>query len=185
MTRFEEQLKGFFYDPDEALPPGLALPDPRPPALSEDAIPTEYLCFRLEREWYAIRVAQVREVGRVPPLTEVPRAAAHLLGVMNLRGEVLPVYDIKPRLRLADAPAQVAGPFAERARLPRSARVIVLRSPKGAAAILADAVQDVVRLLPAEVEPPPRGTAERDGIVGLGRRGDRLWILLDPELVLG
>ncbi len=185
MSRFAEQLERFFYDPQEALPPGLELPEPRVQPSARQAPPDERLCFRLENEWYALPVSLVREVSRVAPLTEVPRAPASLLGVMNLRGEVLPVYDLKLRLRLATRPAPIAGPRADRTGLPRSARVIILRSPRGDAAVLVDAVQDVVRLMPAEVEPPPRGTAERDGIVGLGRRGDRLWILLDPEAVLG
>lgn len=184
MARFSEQLDRFFYDPDEAPPSGLDLPDPRTAAAPVEAAPEEFLCFRLETEWYGVRVELVREVGRVPPITEVPRASAALVGVMNLRGEVLPVYDIKPRLKLSAGPAQIAGPLADRSALPRSARVIVVRSPKGDAAILVDAVQDVVRLVPSEIEPPPRGTAERAGIVGLGRREDRLWILLDAEQVL-
>jgi len=185
VSRFAQQLDRFFYDPEEALPEGLDLPEPAGLQLTRTQAPDERLCFRLEGEWYALPVSGVREVARVPPLTEVPRAPAHLLGVMNLRGEVLPVYDLKLRLRLATRPAPVAGPRADRSGLPRSARVIVLRSPRGDAAVLVDAVQDVVRLSPDELQPPPKGTAERDGIVGLGRRGDRLWILLDAEQVLG
>lgn len=185
MSRFTEQLDRFFYDPQEALPPGLDLPEPQATVSAQRVVPDERLCFRLENEWYALPVSLVREVGRVPPLTEVPRASLHLLGVMNLRGEVLPVYSLKQRLRLATTLEQIAGPRADRSNLPRSARVIVLRSPKGDAGILVDAVQDVVRLLPSEIEPAPKGTAERDGIVGLARRNEKLWILLDPEQALG
>lgn len=184
MARFAEQLERFFYDPDEALPEGLELPEPRALAPLRETTPEEYLGFLLGTEWYAVRVPGIREVGRVPRLTEVPRAPAALLGVMNLRGEVIPVYDLKPRLRLAAAPAAVAGPGAPRTLLPSTARVIVLRSARGDAAVLVDSVLDVIRLRPSEIEPAPRGTGERDGILGLGRKADRLFILLDLEGLL-
>jgi purine-binding chemotaxis protein CheW len=184
VSRFSEQLDRFFYRPDEELPPGLELPEPQDLPAGREAAAKEHLCFRLEQESYAIPIERVREVGRVPPLTEVPRAADHLLGVMNLRGEVLPVYDLKVRLRLTPEPPNVAGPYADRASLPRSSRVVVIRSEKGDAGILVDAVQDVLKLSQPEIEPPPRGTAERDGILGLGRKGAKMCILLDVDQVL-
>lgn len=183
MARFADQLDRFFYRPDEELPQGVVLPDPVELPAARAAEIGEYLCFRLGEEAYGVPIPRVREVLRVPPLTEVPRAPANVVGVMNLRGEVLPVYDLKLRLRLAVAAARIAGPEAAEAPA-RGARVIVVRSDRGDAGLLVDAVEDVWRLAQQDVEPTPKGTSERDGIVGLGRQRDRLCILLDVEQVL-
>jgi purine-binding chemotaxis protein CheW len=178
-------LDTFFYRPDEDV--GLiqelvAGTDESVEPVAEE-IPEEYLAFRLEGEHYAVPIHGVREIVKVPPLTEVPRAAANLLGVMYLRGEVLPVYDIKVRLRLADQAPLVAGPDAPEP--PRSARIIVVQTAEGLAGIWVDAVSEVVRLRPSmlELAPPGVGGGERDCVVGLGRRKhqdiQQLFILLD------
>jgi purine-binding chemotaxis protein CheW len=186
VARLSELLDEFFYRPDEdvsalgALLSGgdeLAVETPE-----EEA--QEFLAFQLEAECYAVPITSVREIVKVPPLTELPRAAPQLLGVMNLRGDVMPVYDLKLRLRLMDAPTLRAGPDAPPP--PRAARIVVVHSEQGSAGIWVDAIRDVVRLRPSTLEPPPPGvaTGERPAVVGLGRRGAELFILLDLELAL-
>lgn len=115
----------------------------------------------------------------MPPLTEVPRAAPNLLGIMYLRGEVLPVYDIKVKLRLTDKVPVVAGPDA--LAPPRGARIIVVQTADGLAGIWVDSVSEVIRVLPSmlELAPPGVGGGERDCVVGLARRKQELFILLD------
>jgi len=174
-------LDNFFYRPDEDVGPiqevVAGTDESIEPAAEE--VPEEYLAFRLEGEIYAVPIHGVREIVKVPPLTEVPRAASNLLGVMYLRGEVLPVYDIKVKLRLADKAPLVAGP--EAPPPPRSARIIVVQTADGLAGIWVDAVSEVVRLRPSmlELAPPGVGGGERDCVVGLGRRKQELFILLD------
>ncbi len=174
-------LDSFFYRPDEDVGPIQELvagTDETVEPVPEE-IPEEYLAFRLEGEHYAVPIHGVREIVKVPPLTEVPRAAANLLGVMYLRGEVLPVYDIKVKLRLADKAQQAAGPDAPEP--PRGARIIVVQTADGLAGIWVDSVSEVVRLRPSmlELAPPGVGGGERDCVVGLGRRKQQLFILLD------
>ncbi len=181
MPTFDQLLDEFFYRPDEADGPLFELAagaDPAGPEPADEA-PAELIAFILDDECYAVPISEVREIVKVPPLTEVPRASPAILGVMNLRGEVLPVYDIKPRLRLSVGPVRVAGPGA--ARLPKGARVLVVRSDAGDAGVLVDAVRGVVKVKPSAVEVPPPGVAggERDCVVGLFRRRDQLYILLD------
>ena len=97
-------LDDFFYRPDEDEGPCVALASDREeerPRRCRRSAPSEFLAFSLEDECYAVPIGEVREIVKVPPLTEIPRAAPQPAGVMNLRGEVLPVYDLKPRLRLA------------------------------------------------------------------------------------
>ncbi|HSP79394.1 MAG TPA: chemotaxis protein CheW [Myxococcaceae bacterium] len=174
-------LDTFFYRPDEdvgLLEELVAGTDETSAPLPEES-PEEYLAFRLEGELYAVPIHGVREIVKVPPLTEVPRAAPNLLGVMYLRGEVLPVYDIKVKLRLADKAPLVAGPDAPEP--PRSARIIVVQTADGLAGIWVDSVSEVVRLRPSmlELEVPGVVGGERDCVVGLGRRNKQLFILLD------
>lgn len=186
MPRFAELLEEFFYRPDEPVSPALDLPaSVEELELSTvEEVPSEYLAFLLEDECYAVPIEDVREIVRIPPLTEVPRASYNLLGVMNLRGEVLPVYDIKVRLRLAQVPPRVAGPEADLSSVPRSARVVVLRGEEGDAGVLVDAVSEVIRLRPSQIEPPPSGMSERDCVVGLGKRKELLCILLNVQQAL-
>jgi purine-binding chemotaxis protein CheW len=186
MTRFAQLLENFFYDPAEDAGALLELPEPdeAQAAGRVEEQPREHLAFWLGKECYAVAIELVREIVRVPPLTEVPRAAGNLLGVMNLRGEVLPVYDIKPRLRLQSRLPVIAGPDANPSALPRGARIIVLRLEGGDAGILVDAVSEVVRLLPSQIEAPPAGVGSRDCVLGLGRRKDQLCILLDVKRVI-
>jgi purine-binding chemotaxis protein CheW len=181
VPRLSELLDEFFYRPDEDPGPLFelgAVPEPAVGSRADDPL-QEYLAFTLEKETYALPVASLREIVKVPSLTEVPRGGRHLLGVMNLRGDVLPVYDLKPRLHLPPS-----RPLAQGA--PRSARVLVVRSEDGDAGLLVDAVAEVVRFPASAIEPPPPGvaTGERDCIVGLGRRGEGLFILIDVEQAL-
>lgn len=180
--RFQALLEGFFYRPDEepfaleALAPVLATAVAAP---AEE--PVEHLAFGLDTETYAIPIGRVREIIKVPQLTEVPRRAGGLLGIINLRGEVLPVYDVKPRLGLADAVRTADGP----SQVPRSARVVVVFSAEGDAGLLVDVVHDVVKLFPSSIEDTAPGVAERGAVTGIGRHGETLLLLLELDEVLG
>lgn len=175
-------LDSFFYRPDEDVGPLEKLQTDAVGPVSEapTEAPEEFLAFGLESEVYAVAIEDVREIVKVPMLTEVPRGQRGLLGVMNLRGEVLPVYDVKHRLGLLDRPPVVTGP----ADVPRAARVVLVRDEQGDAGVLVDRVDEVVKLLPSRFEPPPPGTTDRDSIAGLARKGDALYILLDVAQVL-
>ncbi len=185
MSRFSELLDDFFYRPDEdvgGLLDFAAGSDEVLPHTPEET-PEEYLAFDLEGECYAVPIRSVREIGKVPPLTEIPRAEPWLLGVMNLRGDVIPVYDLKLRLKLTDKAPVVAGPDA--LPPPRLARILVAHTEEGPAGVWVDAVKDVVRLKPSMLEPAPsRLGGERDCVVGIGRRSSQLYILLDLEQAL-
>lgn len=180
--RFEEKLASFFYRPDEDTGQALELlPEPlQAPAQVAAEEPREFLAFKLEGETYALPLTSVREIVKVPPLTEVPRGGRHLHGVMHLRGEVLPVYDIKQRLELSPVPASAVGA----AKVGKLSRVVLVRDDEGDGGILVDAVDEVVRFPPSALEPRPQLGGERVLVNGIGRRGERLYILLDAEQVL-
>lgn len=180
-------LDAFFYRPDEEESGLLDLGSTADaPAPVPEEPPREYIAFWLSGECYAVPISSLREIVKVPQLTEIPRAPENLLGVMNLRGEVMPVYEVKKRLRLVDHVMKIAGPEAASVSLPRGARVLVMNAVDGPWGVLVDAVSGVVRLRPSTLETPPQGLrGERDCIVGIGRKKDQLFILLDLERALG
>lgn len=181
MLRLPELLETFFYRPDEAVPAlfggDLALGEAPPPVVVEPQV--DYLAFRLGAERYAVKVDEVREILKVSGLTEIPRAAPDLIGVMDLRGAITPVYDVKTRLKLTERAPKLAGPASECEPLPRSARVLVLAHLKDPAGVLVDEVYSVVRLRPSTLEAPPPGVGgEREAIAGIGRAEGELYVLL-------
>ena len=166
----EDPLDEFFWREDEVaagLPAILAAAPARPAEVEEAR--SEWLTFLLAGEEYAVAIENLREILKAPAITEVPRAPAHVLGVIMVRGEVIAVFDPRRRLGLpAAAPT-------------RQSRVLVCDAGSGRRGLLVDAVSQVVRLTPSQVEPRPTGIggASAEFIHGIGRQGDRMFILLD------
>jgi purine-binding chemotaxis protein CheW len=173
-----DPLREFFWREDEPAP---NLPDlgsagaERSPAGSPTGELREHVAFLLGAEEYAVAIGRVREILKPPPITEVPRAPRHVLGVIAVRGEVVAVVDPRPRLAL---PPGSPGP---------SSRIVVCEGAGGPVGLLVDAVSQVVRLPPEAVEPRPPGVGGEaaDVIAGIGRDGERLVILLDLDALLG
>ncbi|GMU61381.1 MAG: hypothetical protein AMXMBFR34_31440 [Myxococcaceae bacterium] len=182
MSRFAELLDCFFYRPDEEVGPFLELA-PEVEGVPESVVaevPEEFLAFELAGETYAVPIAVVREIQKVGDVTEVPRAAPNVIGLINVRGEMLPLYDVKVRLELAEEPPLVR----TKKDVGRGARVVLLRDPEGDAGILVDRVQGVVKLALSRLESAPNLGLERDAVAGIGRKDGRLFILLDLEQAL-
>ena len=186
MSLFQQQLDRFFYDPDEDVGPFLKLA-PEVDAAQLTAVeetPEDFLAFELEGEVYAVPITQVREILKVPMLTEVPRAPRNVLGVMNVRGDMLPVYDLKKRLQLVDVPPTVTSINETHFGFPRDARIVLVQDAQGAAGIWVDRIAGVVKLGLSRLEVAPNLGLERSCIAGLGRKGDALYILVDLGLAL-
>ena len=173
----DDPLEDFFFRPGERLGDDVELPDQEPAEASLPEEPVkEYLGFRLAEEIFAIELDRVREIAKVPPVTEVPRAPAYILGVMNLRGEVMPVFDLHKRLGLI-----------RQAPCARGSRVVVVETEQGPAGLLVESVEQVVRLKPSSIEAPPPGLGagvDFDHLVGIGRHKDRMFALLNLASVL-
>lgn len=181
-SRFAELLDRFFYRPDEDVGSFLsAAPESdREAGAALEEAPEEFLAFGLEGETYAVPIHAVREILKVTMVTEIPRAEKNVLGLINVRGEMLPLYDVKVRLRLADASPVVR--YATDVQ--RSARVVLVKDLEGDAGILVDRVDGVVKLQLSKLEEAPELGVERNAIAGLARRDDELFILLDVEQAL-
>jgi len=175
------RLHAFRYRPDEDVS-GLHLPESGvAPVAAEPAAeaPREYLSFDLQETTYAVPLSAVLEILRARLLVEIPRARGALLGVVDLRGTVTPVYDLAFGLRLRLQLRKVAGPEEECEKVPREARIVVARTAKGPAGMWVDRVRDVVRLLPSTVE-----AVSGDGpVVGRAPVAQTSLVLLDVERV--
>jgi purine-binding chemotaxis protein CheW len=167
-----DPLDEFFYREDEEAPevPAVGAALQAGPAAAEPTVREEYLTFVLGGEEYAIAIERVREVMRAPPITEVPHAPSHVLGVVTVRGEVVAVFDPRRRLSLpGDAPS------------PGQGRVVIVDAGEGPCGLLVDAVSSVVRLRPGSIEPCPQGIggASAECLAGIGRHAERLFTVLD------
>ena len=174
----DDPLASFFYSGDEhdgrKLAALLGRDDDETASPDDDEpVEGEYLSFGLADETYAVPIVALREIVRPLPITLVPRTPSYVLGVVTLRGTVLPVLDLRIRLGLPVGPPT------------RSTRILVLETEEGPAGILADRVDEVVRAEDETLEPPPAalgGGAEL--LAGLLRRDGRMLIVLDLETAL-
>lgn len=187
MKDFEARLRRFFYDPDEDVTGLLDLGDSAPDAapVSQEEPPEEFLGFLLGEERFLVPLISVREVGKVPRLTEVPHGPDPLVGVMNLRGELLPVYDAAAGLGLVEATRDLASPLASAP--PRPMRVVVVHVPPEAAGLVVDGLLGVIRLPYSAFQSPGPGIGQRGGraaVVALAHHEGQLHCLLDPHELL-
>ena len=143
----------------------------------EVAETTQYLTFELDGEVFAVDVAKVREILDFTTLTKVPQTPEFMRGVINLRGSVVPVVDMRLKFGMGQTGKTV------------NTCVIVMEIDlAGETTIvgsLADSVQEVLELEPDQIEPAPRiGTRMRTEFVkGMGKHNDRFIILLDIDRV--
>jgi len=129
--------------------------------------------FHLGEE-YGVPIHQVREIIRVSGITMVPNSPSYMEGVINLRGRVLPVLNLRKRLKLA---AKEIG---------KTSRIVVAEAGEKVIGLLVDAVSHVIRVAPESVESAPEEVLEidTDYITGVGKLKNRLVILLDLEKLL-
>lgn len=126
---------------------------------NQDA-PLEFLSFMLDREEYALPLARISEIIKPREITEVPRCLSFVLGIISLRGAVIPVFDLAARLKLG------------KVKWDRASRIMVVRRLDGGLVGLAvDSVKGVVRVLPSDIEPPPPTMSglETQFLDGVGR----------------
>lgn len=134
----------------------------------------QIVVFQLGNELYGADIGVVREVGPLLRVTRVPRTPSYIEGVINLRGRVIPVVDLRRRLGL---PVSAAS---------KSTRIAVAELEGGQVGMIVDAVSEVLRVPAADIEPPGLmvSKVDSDHVVGVAKVDDRLIILLDLSRVL-
>lgn len=133
-----------------------------------------WMTFALAGETFAMPVEPVLQVVRVGGITRVPHAPRPIRGVMNLRGRVIPLIDLRLRVGLSET------------ALDRSARVVAVASHGRVLGLLVDAVYQVTRIDVDRIQPPPEDvmTMQSDYILGVYHQNDRLILLLDVDRAL-
>jgi len=133
-----------------------------------------WVTFMLQGEYFGLPVTHVLEILRVTSITRVPHAPRPVRGVTNMRGKVLPVVDLRLRLGLVDS------------ALTEHNRILVVSAHKHLMGLLVDSVQQVVRISPGKIQPPPPDvmTEKSDYIQGVYHLQESIVILLDVERML-
>ncbi len=134
----------------------------------------ELLAFRLGGEEYLVQVDDVREVLKIRELTLVPNAPDYILGVMSLRGAMLPVIDLCRRLGITQAPRD------------EKTRILVVSPDEEDVGLMVDRVSGVLRVMPDAIKPVPENIEHgAEFLRGIVRKEDRLYILLDLLKAVG
>ena len=134
----------------------------------------EYLTFKLGAEEYALEILRVQEIRNYESATAIANAPAFVKGVVNLRGVIVPIIDL--RLLLGTSSAEYT-PFTV---------VIVLNLGRGTVGVVVDSVSDVVELAAAQIRPAPDFSRDADTryVTGLGTLDGRMLIVADIERLL-
>lgn len=144
--------------------------------MAEDTAQAErqLVVFDLASEAYGVDIGAVREIIRMQTITRMPRTPDYVEGVINLRGKVTPVVDLRKRFGLDEGEASVAK------------RIIVVDTGERSMGFVVDAVSEVLRIPSAAVEPPSSVVmgVDSDYMIGIVKLPDRLISLLDLDRVL-
>ncbi|HEX5129938.1 MAG TPA: chemotaxis protein CheW [Usitatibacter sp.] len=132
----------------------------------------EFLTFRLGDEEYAVDILQVREIRANEPITHIAGAPSFVKGVINLRGTIVPIVDLRVKLGF-DAPSG-------------SPVVMILSISGRVVGVMVDAVNDVMRLAAGEIRPAPEiaGAIGQRFIAGIAPVGDRMLVVVDMERLM-
>ena len=134
---------------------------------------SKYLTFKLADEEYGVEILKVREINGVMDITAVPRMPTYMKGVINLRGKVIPVVDLRLKFGLDEIEHT-------------EQTCIIVVDVGNEIGIIVDTVSEVLDIKGDNVEPPPSlgGSVDTSFILGMGRVGEAVKILLDIDKVL-
>jgi len=134
----------------------------------------EYLTFRLDREEYGIDILKVQEIRGYEPPTRIANAPSFIKGVVNLRGTIVPIVDMRLKFNCAKADYNTF------------TVVIILNLRQRIVGIVVDSVSDVMSLEPENFRSAPdiESVIDSESVIGLGSLGERMLILLDIEKLM-
>lgn len=138
------------------------------------AKPGQYLTFALKNQLYGVPIGTVREINRLSDITPVPRTPDFVAGVMNLRGKVIPVVNLRRKLEF------------QATEDTKSTCIIVIETAVGQVGMIVDSVSRVIELVAAQIEPTPNlgNSSQTEFVLGMGKVEDKVIILIDIVKVL-
>jgi purine-binding chemotaxis protein CheW len=134
----------------------------------------QLVTFKLGKEEFGVDIMKVQEIIKIPPVTFVPRAPRFIEGVINLRGNVIPVISLKERFKM-----EITGST-------NDARIIVIQVNGRTMGVMVDQVTEVIRIPEDAIEPPPPVAVGIDSgyLRGVGKIEDRLIVLLELDTII-
>ncbi|MFW5652702.1 MAG: chemotaxis protein CheW [Planctomycetota bacterium] len=140
-----------------------------------DSEQLQLVTFEVANEEFAVDILSVQEINRMLELTRVPQSPPEVEGVINLRGKIIPVVDLRKRFGMATTDHS------------SDSRIVVVEVSGRVIGFVVDRVHEVLRISSSIVEPPPSMVCsiDSDFIAGVGKLKDRLLILLDLERLFG
>ncbi|MFZ5753365.1 MAG: chemotaxis protein CheW [Bacillota bacterium] len=130
----------------------------------------QFVVFKLHTEEYGIEIKNVQEIVHMQEITRLPQSLEFVEGIINLRGRIIPVVDLKKRF------------YGVKTETGDNTRIIVIDLGNQVLGIMADEVSEVLRLNETMIDPPPAiimQMSSGNGVKGIGKLEDRLLILLD------
>lgn len=140
----------------------------------DDSMAGMYLTFLLDRECYGVEIRYVIEIVGIQSITELPEMPEYIKGLINLRGKIIPVIDVRLRFRKAEME------YNDRTC------IIVVNINDNLVGLIIDAVAEVLSISGEKISPPPRVNKEtsRRYLLGIGKVGQDVKLLLDCEKLL-
>jgi purine-binding chemotaxis protein CheW len=134
----------------------------------------QYLTFALGEEEYGVEILKVQEIKGYTPATPVPNTPEYIKGVMNLRGTIIPVVDLRAKLALNETEYN------------QFTVIIVVTVGTKVVGLIVDSVSDVLNIRNSDVQKPPDfgSTVNTDSISGMAKAGEKIVMLLDIDKVL-
>lgn len=142
-----------------------------------EEIPSEVqlVVFRLSKGEYGLPITKVQEINRLVPITKLPQTPAFMEGIINLRGRIIPVIDLRKRFQLERLTQDQD----------EESRIIIVEVNRQTVGIIVDEVREVTRLRRDCIEPPPQGfVLEEQYVDGVGKQEGRILILLNIDQIL-
>ncbi len=133
----------------------------------------QLVTFRIGNEEFGIDIQKVQEINRMIDITKIPNTAAHVEGVVNLRGKIIPIISLRTKLGFGEAERD------------KATRIMVVEIDGNVLGFIVDSVSEVLRIHDAKIEPTPSITGGTDAnyIDGVINLGDRLLILLNLSML--
>lgn len=130
--------------------------------------------LRIGRETYGVPISLVREIVRVPDITAVPNAQKYVEGVINLRGKIISVVDLRKRFGETDIENN------------KKNRIVVVELENRTVGLIVNSASEVLKIPPSDIEPPSSVflNGEIDYVTGVGKLNNRLIILIDLNKIL-
>ncbi len=140
----------------------------------QSADKNKYLIFKVNNEFYGIDVAMVNNIIQLPTITMVPSSPKYFKGIINLRGEIVPVMSLRRKMNYSDD------------TFTKDSRIIILNIGEDKLiGVIVDAVKEVLTISEDEIEPPSPFLKKEESVVkGVGKMGDNLISILDVSSIV-